>query len=260
MVGGLAWYGGKNNRVGAWVSRLLPVRRAYLEPCAGMLGVLLRRRRSRLEVVNDASADVVGWWRALRADPRVFADAVSGFPCSRLEYGVVRERLRSGEGSEFERAVWFHVAMANSFGAVVKSAGWRVERGGMGRPYRWAGSRFEALASRIADVRLEHGDACELVEAWAGVEDVVVYLDPPYRGDGSRYGCAVDVERMASALLACKGFVAVSGYGGDWDRLGWRRLELPHLNRVANGADRAGVPVVECLWVNGAVESQGGLF
>ena len=69
----MQWWGGKaatrpggSNR---WIRSRLPVRSAYVEPFAGMLGVLLARPRVSVEVVNDLDGRVVNWWTQVRGPP-----------------------------------------------------------------------------------------------------------------------------------------------------------------------------------------------
>ena len=57
----LRYYGGKNaqHRTGRWIASMLPYDKGYVEPFAGMLGVLLQRRRSAAEMVNDADGNLI---------------------------------------------------------------------------------------------------------------------------------------------------------------------------------------------------------
>ena len=60
----------------------------------------------------------------------------------------------------------------------------------------------------------------------------------------------VDVPQLAELLRAQRGFCAVSGYGDEWDGLGWTRTERPTMSGAAVGR---GGPLrrVEVLWTNG---------
>lgn len=76
-AGGLAYYGGKSpgRPLTAWIASKLPpweYQRLYCEPFAGMLGVLLTRKPTRLEVVNDANERIINWWTVIRDRPDEF--------------------------------------------------------------------------------------------------------------------------------------------------------------------------------------------
>ena len=63
---------------------------------------------------------------------------------------------------------------------------------------------------------------------------------------------------MTEALKACTGFVAVSGYPGEWDELDWWRHE-----RVVKNTLNAGSYVedrTEVLWTNQPPEGQRRLW
>ena len=55
----------------------------------------------------------------------------------------------------------------------------------------------------------------------------MIYADPPYPTAAAAhlYARTVDFDRLAETLLAQQGKVAVSGYGDEWDSLGWERHE-----------------------------------
>ena len=63
---------------------------------------------------------------------------------------------------------------------------------------------------------------------------------------------------MHEALSAQKGLVAVSGYDGDHDALGWLRMERETTTTGAREKERGSR--VECLWVNYEPEKTEDLF
>ena len=72
----LGWVGGKSpfgaHKTGQWIASLLPpvgTTYTYIEPFAGMLGVMLQRPKHRREIANDLDGDLVNWWRAVRDYP-----------------------------------------------------------------------------------------------------------------------------------------------------------------------------------------------
>ena len=75
MLYGLRYYGGKSekfrngNGAGPWIAKMLPYRRMYVEPFAGMLGVLLQREKSRIELVNDRDGMISAFWECIRDYP-----------------------------------------------------------------------------------------------------------------------------------------------------------------------------------------------
>ena len=57
--------------------------------------------------------------------------------------------------------------------------------------------------------------------------------------------------------MAQRGAVGISGYGNEWDVLGWRKVTRPALRRQINGGEAR----LEVLWLNGeAAATRPGLF
>ena len=126
------------------------------------------------------------------------------------------------------RALAFHVALEQ--GVVhsdMTSGGWKITPA-VGSVARIRAANIAAIAERLRDVQLECQDACALLERVKGCDYAVIYADPPYRkADISAYPVSdLDIDRCAGLLAAQRGAVGISGYGNEWDLLGWRRIEL----------------------------------
>ena len=83
----LGWIGGKSfygtHRTGRWINSLLPPPEAtytYVEPYAGMLGLLLQRRPAKREIVSDLDADLINWWTVVRDRPEELAELLEWTP------------------------------------------------------------------------------------------------------------------------------------------------------------------------------------
>ncbi|MDO2961045.1 hypothetical protein P5V95_15910 [Mycobacteroides abscessus subsp. abscessus] len=112
---------------------------------------------------------------------------------------------------------------------------------------------------------LECRPAVELVEAYGGVRENLLYVDPPYIVDpGIRRGGEYRVEmrsvsahqELAEACLAADAGVVVSGYASElWDSAldGWYRYAIPMLTSQGSGDGRR----VEIVWSNRVLEGLG---
>ena len=83
----LGWIGGKSfygtHKTGRWIAGLLPPPEAtytYVEPYAGMLGILLQRRPAKREIVSDLDADLINWWTVVRDEPEALAELLEWTP------------------------------------------------------------------------------------------------------------------------------------------------------------------------------------
>ena len=248
--------GGKNalntHAVTRWIGSLLPVRERYIEPFAGLAGVLISRPRSRVEVINDLDGRVHNWWTAVRDQPDELRRLLAATPVYSQRHfaeSKTKDGLSGAEG-----AYWFTLHMMWGFnGMTTEGSGRRIMWGVAGRPDMPAASDpmsvdLESLAERMRGVGVENMDAVEMLERTAPLTDAVVYCDPPYPSiTGALYRHSeLDGEALTERLLSQKGAAAVSGYGKEWDHLGWRRFEM----ETKSGFDRRERVRNEVLWTN----------
>ena len=264
----MRYFGGKSSRApngtGRWIASQLPQETEclYLEPCSGMCGVLLQRPPSDVEIVNDANHLLVNWWRVVRERPAELARRLEWTPYSRAEYRRCAQALETvvegypgaeDDPLELARLVTVVVTQGMSAGVFTKNGGWRRLTGRAKNEAAYVGlvGRLERLRARMAHVQLECRDACEVLESLEHHPELVAYVDPPYSGcDHRAYGpFRLDRDRLAKTLLRQRGRVAVSGYGREWDHLGWRR-ETKDVWCAINHRRQASSKRTEVLWMN----------
>ena len=264
----LPWYGGKAGFGKAeWIVGLLPWSKdsVYVEPFGGMAGVLLRRNPVRCEVFNDLDNRVVNWWKVVRDKPSELAWKIQMMPHSRVERERAYDVVDDDDQDDVDRALAFYV-MATQTPAqnMNRKRTWRLTLDSKnGATGRWGADRVMDLADRLWDVQLECRPATQLLERLTEEEHAVLYCDPPYlSADTSAYSvCDLDIDALTALFLVQRGKVAISGFPGEWDHLGWERYELATVNRANPNGDRQNR--VECLWINydpNDGENIGGLF
>ena len=253
---------GASTGTGPWIASLLPYDRdgTYVEPFAGMLGVLLQRPRVKYELANDLDGVVYTFWRAVREYPSELARALELTPSSMREYEIAERTAVDESAGVVERARAFcilrqqsHVGLENHWSprfmvGVGSRSSWRV-----GLP-----ARVVALAERMKDVELACEDATATLRRVENHTDAVVYVDPPYEGVLTPYRADVDRGELTDALLAQKGRVLISGYRDEWDHLGWERREHRTWTPIAM-SNTGKIGRVEVAWTNYEVGGQGAL-
>ena len=254
----LPYYGGKRGYgLAEWIAGHLPVddNIAYIEPFAGMAGVLLARPAVKIEILNDLNGRVVNWWRAVRDEPDAFGWLVENTPFSRAEFEWACASLDDESLTPLRRALAFHVAVHQSMmhGDGAQSlAAVPVGQQRLATLGRFDRAGITRLADRLRSVQLESVDALDLLKRTADYEACAVYADPPYpTADTSAYAVdRVDIDALAAAFQAQRGAVAVSGYGSEWDVLGWRKVTKPAVRRNFVVSGKGGSPRTETLWLN----------
>lgn len=260
------YFGGK-----AWLAprlaSVLPQHRHYVEVCGGSLALLLAKKRSRQETVNDLDGFLMTFWRVLRDRPDELERVCSLTPHSRAERALAQEI--SSELDELEIARRVFVALTQGRSGSLTRTGWRHDLRPVSTPMpvtlqRYAG-RIAHAAKRIQGVSLECRPAVEMIEAYGGVRENLLYVDPPYIVDkGIRRGGEYRVEmrsvaahrELAEACLGCDAAVVVSGYGSAlYDGMlgDWHRWEIPMLTSQGSGDGRR----TEIVWSNRPLEGLG---
>lgn len=253
-LSGLPWVGGKAREAGAWIVSELPADRRvlYIEPCGGMLGILLQRPPARAEIANDLDGVLTNFWLAVRDHPDELAWAVRNTPRSRAEFDRAAATPRAALADGVEGARLFVVRQATVIANYASGGTWLSHHMEVTPWHARLPDRIADLAARLADVTLECRDAVELIAEHAHRENAVIYVDPPYRTAGEErrpfYAEEVDVGALTDVLRLCRGRVAISGYEGEWDHLGWRRVERAVRMRMGNGGESH--PRREVLWCN----------
>lgn len=251
-----AYYGGKMS-LAAEIAAVLPEHDHYVEPFAGSLAVLLAKKPSRAETVNDLDGDLVNFWRTLRDRPEDLAHLALLTPHSRDEYESCKAE-RADDDLERARRVWVLLTQGRSHS--MKPTGWKnavkaTARQPLTDTLVTFASRIMPAAERLKYVTIENRDAVEMVREYGRDEGVCIYADPPYVGSTRSSGnyrlemLADDLHsNLARALLSCRSTVVLSGYASSlYDELfaGWHRLEFP-VTRGLHGQAKA----PEVLWSN----------
>ena len=228
---------------------------AYVEPYAGMLGTLLCRPPAKQEIVNDTNDALVAWWTCLPDQPEELERLVTLTPISRTEYDRAKKIVQQKDAETLRKALAFDTILRYGVGARTDKGtnfGYTAQYSGS---KRWVSAKFERLAARVHNVQIENKDAIDVLKFTATLDDVTVYCDPPYYSAARRYANNdVDVQRLTDALQAQKGVCAVSGYGDEWDHLGWRRHEKETVCTIKGNLG----PRTEVLWMN--QDKNGDLF
>ena len=250
------YFGGKSNHVGAWISAQLPWDRqqTYIETHGGMYGVGLLRPPSKLEIFNDLDGRIVNWWRVCRDRPAELQRLLDRTEQGRAVYADAATKLDDPNPvvQAWAVTVVLDQGFMHSLAHCTPGTWALVTRDSNKGAEQWDIPR---LAARMRRVQLEQRPAVDLLDRVSAVGEAMIYVDPPY-GEGvsvgidAAYGVA-DLTDLTGVLLAQTGKVAVSGYGTEWDHLGWRR-ETKTARQQTGIAPAGGARAsrTEVLWLN----------
>lgn len=231
------------------------------------MAVLLAKKPSRQETVNDLDNHLMTFWRVLRDRPDDLERVCSLTPHSRGERALAQDI--SSELDELEVARRVFVALTQGRSGSLTRTGWRHDLRPVSTPMpvtlqRYAG-RIGQAVKRIRGVSLECRPAIEMVESYGGDRGNLLYVDPPYVVDpGIRRGGEYRVEmrsgkahrELLESCLGADASVVVSGYSSElYDGMldGWYRYELPMITSQGSGDGRR----TEIVWSNRVLAGLG---
>lgn len=264
----IAYYGGKTS-IAQKIVDLFPDHDHYVEPFAGSLSVLLAKRPSRMETVNDLDGEVMAFWRILRDRPAELERVCALTPHGRAEHAAAYEPVPADHPDrdlETARRVWVRLTQAR--GGSMRRSGWRHYMDPKSSPsstsVRVHGyvARMAAAAERLSRVSLECRPALDVIAAYGKFPGVLLYADPPYLRSSrtsTEYRHEMPTEdehrQLAEAFAGCNATVVLSGYETPlYADLygGWHRREI----ETATGQGGSWSARTEVLWSNRPFPSQ----
>jgi DNA adenine methylase len=184
------WVGGKS-RLRKFIIPLLPAHTCYVEPFAGAAWVLFGKPPSDVEILNDKEQELINFFRVVKERPE---DLIASFEwelVSRAEF----ERLASSDPArmtDVQRAHRFYYLIMAGWGGELNYPRFQTSITDGGHGNRLFGAiktlrqRLEPIHRRLSTVIIENLDWQDCVDRYDR-KGTVMYLDPPYPGNGCNY-------------------------------------------------------------------------
>ena len=229
-ISAINYMGGKNYKgnIGPWICSNLPKnKRMYVEPFAGMLGVLLQRKKSPVEWANDLDKRIYTWWKVIRDSASELIGLLENTPYSKSEFDRAINEIEI-EKNDVKQALNVTVILWQSYLHCLRSSKsnpWSATKHLNINPKE----KIILIHKRIKGIILFNEDVSKILERTKNTEDACIYCDPPYLSTetGFEYGeNKLDIDKIIDLSKKQKGFVAFSGYNDEWDALGWEKIEL----------------------------------
>ena len=258
----IRYYGGKQ-MLAARIVKLMPAHHLYCEPFFGGGAVFFAKQPSPVEIINDASGEVINFYRVMKtkfADLQAQVQATLYSRQLHTEAKVIYKNPASY--TDVERA-WAFWTLANQsiFGEV--GGTWQMDV--TAHSYkahlleRRRGEFTEKYMRRLERVQIECGDALRVMDI-CDRERTFFYCDPPYfNADMGHYSgyTEQDFENLLQALSKIKGRFLLSSYPSDVlnryiQTNGWQSGAIEMHCAASNkmGADTQTRTKTECLTWN----------
>lgn len=258
----LRYHGAKWN-LAPWIIQYIPTHELYCEPCVGSGGVIMRKTRSYLEVINDKDSHIVEFFRVLREHKEELINAIELTPYAADEW--VQSFTLTNDPIENARRLYIRSYMSIAGPTAQWNTGWRrqkvMAKGKKGQnnmtPAAISFSRVDHLwtvAARLRGVTIENMDIHDVLDRYDSI-NTCFYVDPPYlpetRGRWKDHAYTHEMNeddhiKLAKTLNQVDAKVLLSGYRSDlYDNLypDWQRIDKE--TRI-NGPGSA----TESLWLS----------
>jgi DNA adenine methylase len=168
--------GGKS-KLAPFIISKLPTHTCYVEAFCGGGAILLRKPRSKSEVINDANGELINLYQCVKHHPDELTKQAIGMLHSRWLF----DRLKSQNPAhltDIQRAARFYSLNRMAFGAGMKNPSFGYARSSSAG---LTASRFkrdiEMLSARLDKVFIEHLDWADCIQRYDSPA-TLVYCDP----------------------------------------------------------------------------------
>ena len=213
------WVGGKS-RLRKFIIPMIPPHTCYVEPFAGAAWVLFGKPKSDVEIINDIDGELITFFRVVREKPEELIESFAWELVSRAEFNRLAN-LAPQSLTDVQRAHRFYYLIMAGWGGEARYPRFQTSIRDGGHGNRLAGAlkslrqRLTPIHRRLQTVLIENMDWQDCMERYDS-PSTVMYLDPPYMGNGANYKFNMrgkdDHQAIAGQLTQAKGFWILSSY------------------------------------------------
>lgn len=184
------WVGGKS-RLRKYIIPLIPSHSCYVEPFGGAAWVLFGKPPSDVEILNDIDQELITFFRVVKEKPEELIESFEWELVARAEF----ERLAGLNPSvltDVQRAHRFYYLIMAGWGGELNYPRFQtsIRDGGHGNrligALKFLRERLIPVHERLKTVIIENLPWEECIERYDR-SGTVLYVDPPYPGNGVNY-------------------------------------------------------------------------
>ena len=215
----IKWVGGKS-RLRKDIIALIPRHTCYVEPFAGAAWVLFGKPPSPVEIINDIDQELINFWRVVKTQPEELIASFEWELASRAEFERLAD-LNPSSLDSIQRAHRFYYLIMAGWGGELNYPRFQtsIKDGGHGNrligALKTLRNRLAPIHERLRTVIIENLSWQECIDRYDR-DGVVMYIDPPYPGNGANYAHNMrdwsDHRILATRLNAAKCKWILSSY------------------------------------------------
>lgn len=250
MVGPLAYLGGKN-RVARKIISLIPEHTCYVEPFCGGAQVFFHKKPSKVEILNDLSADIFNFLRICQQHHEELLRYLDFCIVSRRWFDLF-EKTPPETMTDIQRAARFFFLQKNCYGGLIVRRNFSVSvQDGSNYNPKSLPTLIRRAHERLLNVQLECLPYDEILRKYDRPY-AFFYLDPPYwnRPYYQFNFVEKDYVEMAEKLKKLKGRFLLSLNDAPEIRKIFAAFSIRELEMTYSAQKKAGKKYQELLIVN----------
>jgi DNA adenine methylase len=220
----IKWVGGKS-RLRKQIISLFPQEEhsCYVEPFGGAAWVLFGKPPSPVEVLNDIDQELINFFQVVKDKPEELIHSFEMELVSRAKFDRLAA-LNPSELSEIQRAHRFYYLIMAGWGGELDYPRFQTSITDGGHGNRLIGAlknlrkRIEPVYERLRTVIIENLSWEECFARY-DKENTLMYLDPPYPGNGCNYAHNMkrweEHKQLVSVITSAKCKWILSSYDTD---------------------------------------------
>ena len=178
-----SYFGGKFYLVDKLLP-LFPHHISYVEPFCGSCVLLLNKRKSRCETVNDYNKDIWNLFNVVKNKPEEFSRHFNFMVKSRFQFQLYNQQ-DPDKLNDVERAVRYYYLLRFSFGSKMLNPSFATHRDSKhnGIDFSNIHDLIYKVYDRIKSVCIENLDYAECIRRY-DKDTTFFFIDPPYLNEG----------------------------------------------------------------------------
>jgi len=221
-----------------------------------MLGILLSRKPSPIEIASDADFHVIRWWKTIQNEEK--AEQVKVLLDKSLHHrGMFAEAVGAIGGDDDILHTWgmclsFYQCLTKSTAVMAYDYAQSYASISSSMPHIF-GRKILYVCQRVKRVQFDTFDAMRILDKMRDSYEVLVYCDPPYKGT-ENYSHGIDDKAFIEKITKFnETMFAVSGTGDQWDVLGdygWTKHSFETFRGTQHWYTEEKKKRMEVLWTN----------
>lgn len=213
------WAGGKS-RLRKFIVPIIPPHSCYVEPFSGAAWVLFGKPPSDVEILNDIDQELVTFFRVVKEKPEELMASFEWELVSRAEFTRLAE-LDTSQLTDVQRAHRFYYLIMAGWGGEANYPRFQTSVSDGGHGNRLIGAiktlhqRIKPVHDRLKTVIIENLSWEKCIDRY-DTDKTVMYIDPPYPGNGVNYKHNIKDwethQRLADRLAAAQCKWILSSY------------------------------------------------